>query len=74
MQSRDTLLSLFDQSLEQINELLPEANIRDLLAIAKESLAMVTKLEEIGLGTESKPVTTVNTLIDQLRQEIHEIS
>ncbi len=72
-ENKEILLSLFSQSLEQIDALLPEANVRDLLAIAKESLTMYTKVKELEseqLGTV--PLATTK-LIAQLQNELKDV-
>jgi hypothetical protein len=62
---KELLISLFSQSLNQIDALLPEANIRDLLAIAKESISLMIKLDEIESNTpDVKPVFNSGFLND----------
>ncbi|MGL5074788.1 MAG: hypothetical protein ACRDBG_02955 [Waterburya sp.] len=71
--NKDLLISLFSQSLEQINAVLPEANIRDLLAIAKESLAMYSKVKELESELpDTIPIATTD-LISQLQKELQNI-
>ncbi|MGL6340348.1 MAG: hypothetical protein ACRC80_14565 [Waterburya sp.] len=71
--NKEILLSLFSQSLEQINAILPEANIRDLLAVAKESLAMYSKVKEMESELpDTIPIATTN-LISQLQKELQGI-
>lgn len=71
--NKDLLISLFSQSLEQINAVLPEANIRDLLAIAKESLAMYSKVKELESELpDTIPIATTD-LISQLQKELQNV-
>jgi hypothetical protein len=63
---------LFSQSLTQIDALLPEANIRDLLAIAKESINLMVKLSEME-STTSNVKPAINTgLLEDFRKKIDE--
>lgn len=73
METKKLLIRLVEQSLEQIDVLLPEANIRDLLSIAKQSLEMYSKVSEIEAIDHSDCKEKTTQIILELEKEISRI-